>query len=232
VTEFEFALHELGPIVLAGLAMWPVDRAAEILGAWRDYVDGAPDQLSTAFAVLTAPPEPFVPDELKGQTVCGIAAMYVGDPNAGAALIRPIKDLGPAVDVIGPVAYTAFQAMLDPSAPPGMRSYSRGEYLRELTDQAIDALLQRAPGLTEDGFPLTQMVIFRIGQAVAAVPEESGAFSHRDANQLPVPSDRRLVRRGRRRAAHLRHPRVCRGHARVRNRGRVPELHTGIGPGP
>ena len=52
VTEFEYRLHPLGPIVLAGLALWPIERAPEVVRAWRDYVDGAPDELSTACVVI------------------------------------------------------------------------------------------------------------------------------------------------------------------------------------
>src|SRR5690349_21289772 len=59
VTEFEFRLHELGPVVLAGLVMFPMSRAAQVLPAWRDWADAAPDELSTGCAVITAPPEPF-----------------------------------------------------------------------------------------------------------------------------------------------------------------------------
>lgn len=184
VTEFEFKLHELGPTVLAGLTMWPVDLAPSVLRAWRDYADNAPDEVGSGFAVITAPPEPFVPDELKGQTVCGIAAIYVGDLEAGAAAMKPIKDLAPAVDLIGPMPYTAFQAMLDPAAPRGMQNYWRGEYLRELSDGAIDTFLDHAPPLIAAGFPFTQGLIFRIGQAIAPVPEDDSAFSHRDANYL------------------------------------------------
>jgi FAD/FMN-containing dehydrogenase len=88
VTQFECRLHPLGPIVLAGLALWPMDRASDVVRAWRDYVDGAPDELSTACAILTAPP---------------------------------------VVDLIQPMPYTAFQALLDTTAPKGHRSYWRGE---------------------------------------------------------------------------------------------------------
>jgi FAD/FMN-containing dehydrogenase len=114
VTEFEFRLHDLGPIVLAGLALWPIDRASEVIRGWRDYVDSAPDELSTACVVVTAPPEEFVPDHLKGQVVVGIAAMYVGDPEEGASVVQPLRDLMPEVDLIQPMPYTAFQAVLDP----------------------------------------------------------------------------------------------------------------------
>jgi FAD/FMN-containing dehydrogenase len=137
VTEFEFRLHPLGPIVLAGLAMFPIDRAPDVLRRWRDWADAAPDELSTGCAVILAPPEEFVPPELRGQPVLGIPVLYVGDPEAGAAAVQPLKDLGPAVDHIGPMPYTAFQAALDPLAPWDLGGfYARGEYLPELSDAA------------------------------------------------------------------------------------------------
>ncbi|HZO96639.1 MAG TPA: FAD-binding oxidoreductase [Gaiellaceae bacterium] len=184
VTEFELRLHELGPTVLAGLALWPLDRAPEVMRAWRDYVDGAPDEVSSACVVVTAPPEEFVPDEMRGRPALGMAVLYVGDPDEGAAAVQPLRDLRPAVDHVQPMPYTAFQAALDPLAPKGLRSYWRGEYMRSLPDEAIDTFLRHAPTLVAEGAPFTQTVVFRIGQGVAAVPEEATAFSHRDANYL------------------------------------------------
>jgi FAD/FMN-containing dehydrogenase len=184
VTEFELRLHELGPTVLAGLALWPLERAGEVLRGWRDYVNEAPDELSTACVVVTAPPEPFVPEHLRGRTAVGMAALYVGDPEEGASVVQPLKDLKPDLDHIEPMPYTVFQAVFDPFAPRGMRSYWRGEYMSELQDEAIDTFVEHAPPLTEAAVPLSQMVIFRIGQGVTAVPEEAAAFSHRDANYL------------------------------------------------
>jgi FAD/FMN-containing dehydrogenase len=184
VTEFEYRLCALGPIVLAGLALWPMDRAADVVRAWRDYVDGAPDELSTACAILTAPPAEFVPDHLKGRVALGIVAMYVGGPEQGAKVIQPLQALAPVVDLIQPMPYTAFQALLDPTAPKGYRSYWRGEYLKGLTDEAIDAFIRHGSDLAAAGAPLSQMIVFRIGQGVAATPDEATAFSHRDADYL------------------------------------------------
>ena len=184
VTEFEFRLHALGPIVLAGLTMFPLERAAEVMRNWRDCADAAPDELSTACVVVTAPPEPFVPAQLHGKPVLGIAALHVGDPDVGADVVRPLKEFGPIVDQIAPMPYTAFQAALDPLAPWGLPFYARGEYIDELSDAAIDTFLARAPELIALSHPLSQMVIFRIGQAVAALPDEASAFSHRDARYL------------------------------------------------
>jgi FAD/FMN-containing dehydrogenase len=184
VTDFEFQLHELGPIVLAGLALWPLERASEVFRGWRDYVAAAPDELSTACVMITAPPEDFVPDRLKGQIAVGMAAMYVGDPEEGAGVVQPLKDLGPEVDLIQPMPYTAFQAILDPSAPPGMRNYWRGEYMSRLPDEAIDTFVTHAPDVAAAGMPLSQMIIFRIGQGVTAISDDATAFSHRDADYL------------------------------------------------
>jgi FAD/FMN-containing dehydrogenase len=184
VTEFEFRLHKLGPTVLAGLALWPLERAPDVLRGWRDYVDDAPDELSSACVIVTAPPTEFVPAHLRNRTALGMAVLWVGDPEEGARAIQPLKDLQPDLDHIGPMPYTAFQAMLDPFAPKGMRSYWRGEYMSALPNAAIDAFLLHAPALTEAAVPLSQMIIFRIGQGVTAVPEGATAFSHRDANYL------------------------------------------------
>jgi FAD/FMN-containing dehydrogenase len=184
VTKFEYRLHALGPVVLAGLALWPIERAGDVLRAWRDYVDGAPDELSTACVILTAPPEAFVPDYLKGQVALGMAAMYVGDPQEGRDIMQPLKDLGPAVDLIQPMPYTAFQSILDPMAPKGYRSYWRGEYVNDLSDGAIETFIRHAAELAAAAKPLSQMLIFRIGQGVAAIADGATAFSHRGANYL------------------------------------------------
>ena len=184
VTRFDFRLHELGPTVLAGLALWPLERASDVLLGWRDVMDQAPDELSSAFVVLTAPPEPFVPEPLRGRTAVGMAVMYVGDPDEGVAVVEPLRDLAPMVDLIQPMPYTAFQAILDPASPHGKRTYSRGEYLAQLSDEAIDAFVDYAPTVVEDARPLSQMIIFRIGQHIAAVRDDATAFSHRSARYL------------------------------------------------
>ena len=184
VTEFEFQLHKLGPTVLAGLALWPLERAPEVMRAWRDYADAAPDEISTACVVVTAPPEDFVPDHLRGRPALGIAVLYVGQAEDGDEAVRPLKDLRADLDHIAPMPYTAFQAALDPTAPPGWRSYWRGEYLHRLGDEAIDTFLHNGTILVESAPPLSQAVIFRIGQHINAIRHDATAFSQRGANYL------------------------------------------------
>ena len=181
VTSFEYRLHELGPTVFAGLAAWPVSEAPRVLRAWRDHVEGAPDELSTACAVLTGPPEEFVPEHLRGNPIVGLVGMYVGDPDEGAPVFQPLKDLGPDLDLIAPMPYTEFQAILDPGNQPGFRNYWRGEYLTGLPDDAIDTFVEHA---REPLSPFNQMVLFRLGGGLARIPDERTAFSHRDAEYM------------------------------------------------
>jgi FAD/FMN-containing dehydrogenase len=180
VTSYEFRLHELGPIAMAGLAIHSMDNAREVARAWRDWVEGAPDEVCTALGILRAPPEPFIPAELQGQPVLGVLAMYAGAAEEGARVLRPLKqDVGPpAVDLIDHMPYTAFQAIVDPFSPKGWLNYHRGEHLAALPDDAIDAYVEHGARV---GSPMSQMILFRHGGAIARVPEDATAASHRDA---------------------------------------------------
>ena len=185
VTRYEFRLHPVGPVVLAGMILHPIAAAAERLRAWRDYVEQAPEDLSTSAAIFNAPPGPFIPDELHGKPVLGMLVMYTGDPDAGADVVRPIREIGPpAVDMIEPMPYTAFQEILDPTAPWGTHVYNSGEHLRELTDDAIDTFVSHASRVDT---PLSQAIMFRHGGAVSRVPDDAMAAGHRDAAYLMHP---------------------------------------------
>jgi FAD/FMN-containing dehydrogenase len=184
VTRFDFRLHTIGPIVFGGMALWPVSEARRVLRAWRDHVDRAPNELSSAAAIITAPPEEFVPEHLRLRPCVGVIALYVGDLDDAAAAMQPIKDLAPDLDAIAPLPYLDFQALLDPGAPFGQRSYWRGEYMAALPDEAIETFVERAG---EPISPFSQMILFRIGQGVTAVADGATAFSHRDAEYLLHP---------------------------------------------
>jgi FAD/FMN-containing dehydrogenase len=185
VTSFEFRLHPVGPTVVAGMLMHPLEQAGEVLRAYRDYVDAGPDELATAFALFPAPPEEFVPRHLRGKTVLGIIACHCGELEDGERAVEPLRAFGPpAVDLIGPMPYTDLQALLDPTAPPGWRWYNTGEHLRGLTDPAIDVLTSHAP---QDLAPLTQAIVFRHGGAVSRVEDAATAFGNRKAPYLLHP---------------------------------------------
>ena len=83
VTEFEFRLHPVGPLIAAGLLLYPRAQAGEVIRYYRDFLAGAPDEVGGGVALLTAPPEPFVPEELRGQPAVGVVYCYIGRSRAG-----------------------------------------------------------------------------------------------------------------------------------------------------
>ena len=185
VTSYEFRLHPVGPTIVGGMLIHPLANAAEVLEAYRDYVEHGPDELATAFAFFPAPAAPLIPVSLHDKTVLGIVACYSGKVETGERVVRPLKELGPpAVDLVGPMPYTDLQAILDPTAPPGWRWYNTGEHLRGLSRAAIDILVRHAP----QGFaPLTQTIVFRHGGAVSRVADADTAFSNREHAYLLHP---------------------------------------------
>src|SRR5262245_3022429 len=138
-TSFVFALHELGPLVTAGLMLWAGDAAPDVARQYRDFAAEAPDELGTAIVLLTGPPEEFVPSHLQGTKVLGIAGLWVGDVQEGAEAMQPLKDLAPEVDLVGPMPYADFQCMIDD--PPGMRNYWSADYHDSLPDDALDVFV-------------------------------------------------------------------------------------------
>lgn len=187
VTSFEFKLHPLGPIVLGGLILYTMGSAAEIARAYRDYMESAPDELATALAVIMAPPAPFVPDDLRGKPVLGLIVLYAGPVEEAEPVVMPLRRLGrPAADLVQPMPYSAFQALLDPTAPWGLHDYTRALHLQSLRDEAIDALLRYGAEISTYS-PWSQTIVFRHGGAVSRIPDGATAFSHRSAAYMAHP---------------------------------------------
>jgi FAD/FMN-containing dehydrogenase len=180
VTTFEYDLHPVGPIVYGGLAGWPVDRAPEVFEAYRQVGLDAP-QMGLNCVFVTAPPMPFVPEELQMRPIVAVIACHVGDEAEGARLLQPVRALGPAFDVIGPMPYTAVQQMLDLSAPAGRRSYWKAGYLGALDAAVIATTCEQAADMPA---PLSLFEIMTMGGRVAEIPAESAAFGNRDAQYL------------------------------------------------
>jgi FAD/FMN-containing dehydrogenase len=180
VTEFEFRLHPVSQ-VFGGLVAWPAQAGRDVLRFWRELVKGTPDELCTMAAFLYAPPEPFVPPEVVGAPIFGIACLHLDPEGRAEDDLQPLRDLSPAVDVLGPMPYQAVQGMFDAGAPRGSRNYWRSGYVDELTDEAIEAIVAHADGVPA---PLGQLHVHQLGGQMSRVPGGSTAFGNRDAGFL------------------------------------------------
>jgi FAD/FMN-containing dehydrogenase len=182
VTSFEFRAHRVGPIVLAGMLVYPWERARDALRASRELMAGAPDELTIFVALVTAPPQEPFPPELQGRRVAVVGVAWAGALAEGERVLAPLRTAcPPALDLVGPMPYVALQSMLDETAPHGWRYYDRLHYLPEVSDALIEALLagvERAPG------PHSHVMTAWMGGAIDRVPPGATAFGHRGAHAL------------------------------------------------
>jgi FAD binding domain/Berberine and berberine like len=179
VTSFEFQLHPLGPNVLAGMVVWPMTDAPEVLGFLRDFVAEAPDEVGILANLRLAPPLPIVPEELHGKPIVALVPMYTGTIEEGEKVLRPIKEFGtPVFDTLSPKPYVAHQKLFDPAVPHGRHYYWKSHKLGPLTDDIIGVIVEQARRITS---PLTTVPIFTQGGAVARIAEDETAFPNRDA---------------------------------------------------
>jgi FAD/FMN-containing dehydrogenase len=181
-TSFVFALHPVGPLVTAGLMIWPGDAAPEVTRAYRDFAFLAPDALGTALAMLTGPPEEFVPPHLQGTTVVGVLACYAGDVDEGAEAMAPLRALAPELDLVGPMPYADFQCMVDD--PPGLHNYWSADYHDEFPDAAVDVFVKYG---FERQSPFTQQLFVPWGGAVAHVAEGATPMTNRNVSWITHP---------------------------------------------
>jgi FAD binding domain/Berberine and berberine like len=178
-TEFEFRCVPLGPRILAGPVLWPMERSGEVLRFYRDWVADAPDDLMTIIVHRKAPPLPIIPAELHGKPVVMVIPCWIGDIEEGERVIRPLREFGsPIADACVPKPFLDHQAMLDPSFPPGRWYYFKSCDVAELTDEIIDVTVERSLQISS---PLTSFPIWQMGGAVARVDDDEMAFSGRKA---------------------------------------------------
>jgi FAD/FMN-containing dehydrogenase len=179
VTEFTYQLHQIGPIIFGGMMAALPDRAVEILRFLRDRVDGWPDDFCCTPAFVGAPPEPDVPEEMHFAPILGLVVCWTGPIEEGEQWLAPIREVAqPVMEKIGPMPYTALQSMLDGGSPRGERAYLKAEFIRELTDEAIETLARH--GAARPG-PMVQLIIEPMGGAVARVGADEMALGRRDA---------------------------------------------------
>jgi FAD/FMN-containing dehydrogenase len=179
VTSFLFRLHPIS-MVYAGPMLWPLEKAAEAMRFYRDYILTAPEEMNGWFAFMSVPPGPPFPEELHMQKVCGVFWCYTGPLDKAEEVFRPIRQFGPPLlDFVGPLPHPAMQSMLDALMPPGMQWHWRADWVKEISDEAIAQHIKYASQL-----PTWQsaMHMYPITGAPKRVGKNDTAFSYRDAN--------------------------------------------------
>ena len=179
VTSFEFQAHEVGPMVFVGAIFYPLAAAPEILPAWRDFMAGAPEELSSMAICWSIPPHPPFPPELHGTPIVAVAAAYCGPVEEGERVVQPLRELAqPVVDASGPWPWLGLQSGFDAIFPKGELRYWKSRALAELSAEAIADILDFAGRRPS---PLTDIVIWHHGGAMSRVGETETAYGGRDA---------------------------------------------------
>jgi FAD/FMN-containing dehydrogenase len=177
-TSFTYQLHDLGPLVMGGMLLHRRANAVELFRGWRDVMAAAPDELCGAFGMLTAPPMPFVPEDLQLQPAVAMIVLYAGPVEEADEAVAALKAIAPAdVDLVAPMPYTFLQSLIDAANPPGRHQYWKTEHLPEISDAAIETLVEHANRIAS---PFSLVLVEPKGGAIARAAENDTSLGRRD----------------------------------------------------
>ena len=179
VTNFVFRAHPVRT-VFGGPIFYDVIEARRIMQWYREFLPQAPEELTLFFGLKTVPSTVPFPKEIWGKRICALISCYSGPLGKAEEVTRPIRTNLPApiFDAMGPVPLTALQSLFDPLLPTGLQWYWKGDFVKELPDEAIDAHLENAAKTPSE---LSLMHLYPIDGAVHRVGESDTAWSHRNA---------------------------------------------------
>jgi FAD/FMN-containing dehydrogenase len=179
VTSFLFQAHPVS-MVFAGPIAWEQSHARTIMRAYRDFLPKAPEELGALVGLKMVPSTAPFPKEFWGARICLLVSCYNGPEKDGKKALAPLLDAlpAPALNWMGMIPYPALQSMFDGLYPKGMQWYWRGDFVKELSDPAIEAHIEQAAKTPSE---LSLMHLYPIDGAVHRVRKEETAWSARDA---------------------------------------------------
>lgn len=168
VTSLEYRLHEVGP-VLGGGVFFPVAKTKEVVHFFREYAASIPDELVIQAGAITLP---------NAGPVFAVAACYSGPLSEGEKVLKPLRTFAtPVADIIDRISYVQLQKLFDPFFPPGRYTYTKSNFFRDLSDEAIEAMASFAGTAPS---PYTFAPFFEHWHGTATrVPITDTAFPHR-----------------------------------------------------
>ena len=199
VTSFTFRLHPLSTVV-AGPVLYHLDKAAEVMRWYREFLPAAPRELTGFFAFLSVPPAPPFPEALHLKKMCGVVWCYSGMVENADVIFKPVRDfMEPALDGLMTLPLPAWQSAFDGLYPPGDQWYWRADFVNELSDEAIARHIEHGSALPTWK---STMHLYPI-DGVAAEPDNAAtAWAYRGAKWAevivgvdPDPANADLLRR-------------------------------------
>jgi len=179
VTSFTFRAHPIAT-VYGGPIFWELEHTRSVLEFYRDYLPSAPRRLCPFFGIKRIPSGPPFPEALWGRPVCAIIACYDGPASDGARAVDVIRKAlpPPLLDAMQQLPFPVMQGLFDPLLPKGLGWYWKGDFVKELTDRAIDVHVEHGARLP----PGPSIVhLYPLDGAVHDVPGDATAFGCRDA---------------------------------------------------
>lgn len=181
VTSFLFMARPVHT-VMGGPMLWDIEHTERILSWYREFILTAPDDLYGFFALLTIPGDPF-PEELHGRKMCGVIWNYSGPPEKFDELFKPLFDMKPTFQNVGPIPFPALNSMFDQFYPSGMQWYWRADFINEIPDEAVREHIKFGELLPT---PHSTMHLYPINGAAQRIGEDETAWGYRKANWSQV----------------------------------------------
>ena len=179
VTSFEYRLHPVKDVYW-GPMFYEVEETANILRFFRDYIKDAPEEMGVFPAFQIAPPLPFIPEDRHGDMFAAMVACWAGPLEEGEAQFKAFHEVAEVkAEMVGPIPFPAINGAFDALFPKGLRQYWKGNFVRELTDEAIAAHVAHGPNAPTAS---SSMHLYPIDGACHRVAADATAFGHRDAN--------------------------------------------------
>jgi len=168
VSKFEYRLHPFGPNVVAGMILYPMDKAKEVFQFYRDYIRKAPGEMMSYAGFIVTP---------DGVPVTFILPAWTGDVKDAEKHLAPLRSFGtPIADMITEIPYVQLQSILDAAAPAGVRRYWKSGYFTDLSDELLDIVLRNVATRPS---PLSPVLFFHMRGVAAEIETTATAFGNR-----------------------------------------------------
>lgn len=171
VTSFEFEAHEFGTSAHGGEIVFPIAQARQVLEAYADYQEKAPDELAVG---------PVLECDGTGHRQVSLEFCHCGTDADAVKHLANIRKFGkPVRDTVARKPWVVVQSELDWQSPHGRGYYMSGGRVMSLSP----ALLEHAVAAIKlPGAELGKISLGQHGGAAARRPVDSTAYASRESS--------------------------------------------------